>query len=539
MNSAIYVIIAIVSLVIIIVIIAVVFKGFKPYKPTQPATTDMIKYPSPWGSPKFNTDGTVKRTPDGKIIWDSPPKANPVSGAFGQCKAYTWNAYDKFVPAFPMIKSIAACTEGGVGCDAHAVWDTQMMTTGSGSQTLCADVDQLYVQKMSHYCMGNYSQLMRSSGKCVGNDGADYTIEQEETYWTRCSEDAIKPCEGTIGLIAFASKLGQTGPNILDTANCLAVTGYTLGTNNQISGEQFVLQPCDMRTVDSQGQPSQLFRILRAKFDGTTSKMITDPNGEFVKIIHRPTGMMVGPTFIDQVVTRPSAASSLALYKGVYRASAASSTRTSTGTGTRSIVYPDSRFYKLSSSMGTKTSTSTGTATTVDTQGFWWYIAPAMTDPDYKPPDLSSVTDPALTAYYAWLDSLPTEKRALITVMCTTIGIFGGSCGPSSSHPDVSDIHLGSAQYLIYVADPTKLPANIATDKKVAWTYVTSPSTAPPMITITGGNITVDKYKYFNINTAMSGPDADRDIGLASSAQYYDYAILPLILKNPISFYAG
>lgn len=473
MSSTTWVLIAIVTLIVIVGLIAIL-RGFDPYKPaTQDPSvyTDQYKIDSPWGYPKFNTDGTIIRDANGDIVWDENRASSPVTGTAGLCLPYTWKAEGQFTPGFPTISSIESCVTGGPECDAAPNWYAAP----------CVDDDQLDVQKLQHYCRGDFSQVIRTTGQCLGADGLLHPKGDIEEFWTSCQSDlneSTDRCQGSLSLIAFNSDISQLGPAIFAGASCMSVPSYTVtvsGTSATITNEVINTNTCDMTKIDTSGLPSELIRVVRGIYDG--KNFVFSSSGYMVKLVHRPSGMFIGPTLTNNALASPVIGSGLKLYIGA------------AGNG---LVNP--RYYTVE-------------AGKPDPQGFWWYLVPPTSDPAYRAP--SGTTEDTRSAVQRFL------------------GVGSGIPPP--------DVRLGSLQYLAFVPDITALPANITTDPKILWTYISTPASAPPVIRASGGALTLEAFMLVNLNSDRNNLAFEQ--ALESSAQYYDYTILPLILTAPVGYY--
>lgn len=302
--------IVLIGLVILIlfVVIIVFSNGFTPYSPetlTELQMANLYDLPSPWGWPVKTPDGEIVTNPDGSIKWSNETSVR-VEGPTGVCKAYTWYAFDRYTPGFPMLNRISPETT-----------EPRTFTPTFVNQT-CVDDDQMIIKQNQHMCRGDDIPQLRTSGKCLGNDTTVYEANEIENYWTSCLiEGGIPPrCKGDIGL--FVSKFNNDSSGAFVGALCFEASMYTV-RRGEITNASITLSQCDMTAVDvenpndvtepddvdpneefdraSRGFPSQLFRIV--KYNVIQGEYIQSQSGRFLKIVHRPTGGWVVPNNQD------------------------------------------------------------------------------------------------------------------------------------------------------------------------------------------------------------------------------------------------
>lgn len=208
---------------IIIISVVILFVIFKPSKKPEIPVIN-----SPWGWPKYDENGNIKRDKDGKIIWSNEPFRE-----LEPCTVYMSNQNERLSPSFPLIRDINSLTK----VDSKS----------------CVDDDEIALKKVEHVCRGDTIERIRTTGKCITIDGKLVDKLTKEEYYTICTK--IPRCKGVLGLIS-ANKL------------CL-------------STDSWKMVPCDIR------DPNQLFRKVSKEqlfllVDRRTSKYITVSNGNLV-----------------------------------------------------------------------------------------------------------------------------------------------------------------------------------------------------------------------------------------------------------------
>jgi hypothetical protein len=156
---------------------------------------------------------------------------------------------------------------------------------------------------------------------------------------TPVTVDTSNRCAGSLSLFAFGTSNNAAGPTYLaaGAAWCLHEPNYTVPST--ITGPPFTAI-CNISDAYS-GYPSQLFRLYRADWDGHTYK--PNQSGMFARILHRPTGLYLGPSLESE--------------NGVLNPRAPIS-----GANLRL------------------------TSGTLIAQGYWWILVPQINDPTYTPP---------------------------------------------------------------------------------------------------------------------------------------------------------
>lgn len=227
----------------------------------------------------------------------------PVPGIEGKCNVYTFTSSEQYAPAIATFSDINTCV-GNTGACASG---TCSCSSPSGDQS-CIDDDQLFAARYQHRCMGDMGYLLKTSGKCLQQNGQLADKGTVEQYFTVCSlkgggdgSVAAKNttrCQGSLSLVAFNVSQGSVGRGIFAGAVCMSTPQYT--TSKSASGAvvysglgPLTQEICDM-SASYNSYPSQLFRVERATFDGV--KFTNTDSGPFVRMIHRPTGYSVSPT---------------------------------------------------------------------------------------------------------------------------------------------------------------------------------------------------------------------------------------------------
>jgi hypothetical protein len=202
----------------------------------------------------------------------------------------------------------------------------------------CTDDDQVLAQKLYHICKyGEFQDTPASQFKgCPKIDGGNTKIDgYYEEFFNVCGKPTAKSagagqisevtadnstrCPGSVGLIMFNYQ------SSVDGAICLREPVYTTdGTNIIIDpkapltiakrnngpptppvGGGLFLNPsgggCSIAETQN-GFPSQLFRVVRHTFDTINFKV--DNNGNWINIVHRPTGKYVAPYTLSDDPTK-------------------------------------------------------------------------------------------------------------------------------------------------------------------------------------------------------------------------------------------
>lgn len=128
----------------------------------------------------------------------------------------------------------------------------------------------------------------------------------------------------------------------------------------------------------------------------------------------------------------------------------------------------------------------------------------------------------------------PVEDADLQLIDITTNEIKNGGFWWLLVNP-LTNGNLASESQIIYVPDASKVP------NPVTWEFVTSSLSIQPeydpisLTLISNGNIKMRKYFFVDITTNYNGIDS-KVLARGLSTSYLDYAILPTIMVNPISF---
>ena len=276
---------------VIIVLIIVLFANrgaFKSYAPPEVDPTELAQQytPSnPWG-----------------INGGFDPSTIPVDGVDGQCNVYTFTSDRQWEPALVSFTSINSCLGGCIsGRDCKCSVPVSLP---------CIDDDQLFAAKMTHTCQPEPTGWdIRTSGLCRKQDGTMVPPGTVEEYFTRCqpsSTGETNPiqsvnCKGSLSLIMFRVDIGKGGPTAFDDALCVIDPNDPSSPN--ILDNIFTTGDCDMSS-SKDGIPRQLFRIERADWNGKEFK--ENQNGNFARIVHRPTNKLLSPSLGLGIDGKPS-----------------------------------------------------------------------------------------------------------------------------------------------------------------------------------------------------------------------------------------
>jgi hypothetical protein len=347
-------------------------------------------------------------------------------------------------------------------------------------------------------CQGGTVYSLRTTDQCTGADGNTYNKGDIEEYWTNC-ETAVPPqCQDNLGLVAFRVNAGGTGPDIFDQAQCLEITTYKVGVNEVITDEVFAFGTCDLRTQDNFGAPAQLWRVLNGSLNPATQAFVYDSSGPFVKLVHRPSGMFVGPQLLNRNLTQPIYGESLALYIGRVPVNIPPGELTS------------NRYYVVGDQA-------------IDPDGYWWFLMPPTFDPNYGGADKAALA--AMSTRQKYVNANKAQ--------------FGDSQDPP---PPIDATYNGTLQYLTYVPDLNNVLAaysDILTNEVTLWNYVSG--NKPPILTYQPNSPpTIVPAIIFDLNVDDPAPPANaaatREAAFNASVQIYDSSILNIILQRPSSF---
>jgi len=286
---------------IIIMVLLLVFDVYTPYKPTKNTGEDMN-----------NIAAQIKTI---NYPWSA---ATPVDGLNGQCNVYTFVSNDKYMPAIVSYSDINSCNSGCQGLNCSC-------STPTVDQT-CVDVDQLFAQQVVHTCKQLNTDL-RNSGMCLQQNGQLVNPGTVETFYSVCQTSTTSPvsggsgetqttssqnnnyCTGELSILAFNIKQAGLGEEIFDNAVCMSTPNYVANNvNGKITYNNLTpmyAYECDLSATYN-NIPSQLFRIVKASYDGANFK--ENQYGNYFRIVHRPTGYYVYPSF-ETGFTNPIAGS--------------------------------------------------------------------------------------------------------------------------------------------------------------------------------------------------------------------------------------
>ena len=284
------IIIFIIGFISIIVLILVLFltKSFKPktYEiPIAKSFTDQYEVPAMWLWPDVDLDGNFILDPDGNYTFKDLTPSVPVDGPEGECQIYSIKPIDPYIPGFPSINKLDSCISGAV-CNKPQTW----------FNTSCIDDDQIYVKKVKHMCTNVKNDIIKVADKCLGRNGILYEKGEIEEYYVEC--EGIELCtESSFGFISF----GETGSgnNTFQDVKCLAITNY----DEKIKPGDVNFDTCDMTNLDEYDFSSVLLKVERAAY--VNGNYISNTGGNFIRLIHRPTGKYIIPNLTDNDIYQP------------------------------------------------------------------------------------------------------------------------------------------------------------------------------------------------------------------------------------------
>jgi len=173
----------------------------------------------------------------------------------------------------------------------------------------CINPDQISAQKVQHTCTGQ-NIVGQSSGNCLQQNGEKVPEGTIEKYYTKCG--AVDQCAGALSLVGFNFNKGS-GFNIFSGSVCMKTPLYTKNSEDNYTNLSPIKQSSCSLTDIYNGIPSQLFNLERAKFSG--GKFTSSFNGEYYRIIHRPTGYYVSPELVSTTSRKTYVEANLELKK--------------------------------------------------------------------------------------------------------------------------------------------------------------------------------------------------------------------------------
>lgn len=263
--------ITIIGIIILLIIVIILFStnSYVPYEPPTPFVPDTLPL-SPW-TQSISVEGSA-------------------------CNVYTFLSSQPYVIANASIRNIVDC--------GNCIGD-QCICGNPQSNLNCTDDDQIFAIKKQHICRGNLGTSVIMNGQCLQQNGALVNPDTIEQFFQTCtlgnSEGTTTAsknnnrCNGSISLIAFNLKQGITGPEIFNGAMCISTPLYSSTDSKKYSLMTPVLQkPCSLSETYL-SYPSQLFRVVRAIYKN--KNFTEDPNGQYIQIVHRPSGYILAPSF--------------------------------------------------------------------------------------------------------------------------------------------------------------------------------------------------------------------------------------------------
>ena len=165
------------------------------------------------------------------------------------------------------------------------------------TSNFCLDEDQFLASEREHTCL--YPNINQKW--CLQQNGDLVESTKIETYFQKCNPkgkagDESAKCLGSLNLIAFNLNSNGKGVQIFENGVCMSSPIYTKNeTSKGIIYENMspVLQaPCNTTEIYNES-PTQLFRVINAKYDGNNFKV--DPKGPYSRIEHRPSNYVLSP----------------------------------------------------------------------------------------------------------------------------------------------------------------------------------------------------------------------------------------------------
>lgn len=210
----------------------------------------------------------------------------------------------------------------------------------------CTDDDQIFAQKLFHICKyGEFQDIPVAQFKgCPKIDGTFTKLDgYYEEFYNICGNpppkssggigsgstvtaDTSTRCAGAVGLIMWNYQ------SSIDGAICLREPTYTTDGSNIIidpkasltvarlnAGSNTGIYPnpalgCNIGETQN-GFPSQLFRVVRHTFDSINFKV--DNSGNWINIVHRPTGKYVAPYTLNEDGTSASVAKFIPIFSPI------------------------------------------------------------------------------------------------------------------------------------------------------------------------------------------------------------------------------
>ena len=462
---------------IVVIVILFTTKQFTPYtNPTVAKQLFLTSYnvPSPWTT------------------------ATPVQGDSGMCAVYTFTGEcNPSTPCNrpPMI-NLATIDEK---INAGYVSKPDLSAT-------CSDSDQVFMQKVQHICLyGKVGKTGPQTVGCVKQDSTYAAAGEIEEFWQLCqpgngsgsitgqtqtSTANQGICKGSISGVGFGYSGVPASAPVPSAPYCLKAPSYAVDTKGNPAPTTSVLsfQSCDLSSRDVNNYPDQLFRVERAFY--SQGKFQPGNGGYFARIIHRPSGACVAPSFeINNTVvdiTKPTLGSPLQLV---------SCNLSTTLTGYWWMIAP-------SITPTIANPVTLGKDTTINPPAPGWGFAPKSFPQLVYVPDPTKIS-PNLSPDVLW-KFLTNEINPIYSV-----------CLNSATAP--TDLKLSN--YMIY---DSGLPIDTRDgSNSVPADYTTG------TVNIGGVN-TKYTQSYFDLTT--------KDKAQGCSFQYYDYAIYNLIVDEPEVF---
>ncbi len=233
------------------------------------------------------------------------------------CQAYTFIGVNDQIPQ-PSLAALNANQSGKY--------------TISSLNSPCVDDDQIFAQKLFHVCRyGELSDIpiTQYKGCPLINGGATKINGYYEEFYNVCnprgtSQSASLTADNSNRCIGSISLLTYNFTSSLQSATCLVDPLYTIEGNTVIMAPNAPMRVAHPTTVSvnppvttggcnisdvQNGFPSQLFRVVRYSYDGSTASLTQDNSGPWVQIIHRQSGLALAPYTLNSDGRTPSVSS--------------------------------------------------------------------------------------------------------------------------------------------------------------------------------------------------------------------------------------
>jgi hypothetical protein len=489
--SPLFVFYIMIILMIVLVVILFTTGQFKPYVTPGVATSSFISaysIPSPWTT------------------------AIPIQGIEGQCGVYTFTGQcnpSNPCNVAPQIK-LADVSNNLIN----------KIATGPNLNVACTDSDQVFIQKVQHTCLfGKVGVTGPQAIGCVKQDGSIAAENEIEEFWQMCQPGSgngtsagqtqtatanQNVCPGVISGVGF----GYTGSGQPTVPYCLVAPTFNVTNqgNPQYNPPYPSVAPCDLGSHDTNGNPNQLFRVVRATY--TQGAFKQNNSGYFMKVVHRPTGYCLAPPFEQ-------------------------------GSGVLNFNKP-----------------TTGNLQLIPcgsyNDGYWWMIAPSIAPTANNPISIKPNIPPNSAGTAGWnfnpqaypqmvyvsnpsILSPDLNTDTIWTLLTNNISPVYSVCLDSVSNPT----SITSRPYLIYDAG---VPGNYNANPNSTTTQTSNPGSIVDYTCTPKGTATCNAEGITRSTTLDNDYThgynhlAPQTVAQGCAFQYYDYTIYNLIANQPKTF---